>query len=509
MMVAAMGQQGVTLRQLCAGIVAIPAEADREIGRLVLDSREVQRGDVFLALQGHRLDAVVFIDEAIASGAVAILWQASAEVAPLPISFRTATDGHTVPVIAVQALDREVGVLADRFYQHPSQHLHVVGITGTNGKTSCSHYLAQALSRQQACGLIGTLGTGLYGQLHDSAHTTPDALTCHRLLAELQQQGATDVAMEVSSHALVQHRVAGVRFAGAVFTNLTHEHLDYHGSMQAYGEAKQRLFDLPDLQYCIINIDDPFGRALVTHLQGRSLRILTYGLEADNAPDILATVVEPSATGMTLQLQTPFGAARLPLALLGRFNASNILAVLAVLLQRGLPLAEAVQRLSQTRPVPGRMQVVATAAEVKVVVDYAHTPDALEQALVALREHTRGRLFCVFGCGGERDTAKRPVMGRLASELADVTILTNDNPRHEDPIQILDDILIGVDSSKRHGLRVIAERRAAIATALHLAQAGDVVLIAGKGHEGYQIIGNQRLAFSDYDVAHELLEAQG
>ena len=508
MMTAPIGQQNFTLRQLCVGILEIPAEADREVSRLVLDSRTVHAGDVFIALRGHRVDALEFIDEAIDKGAVAILWEASTTVSPLPVTYRTAANGHSVPVIAVKQLASQVGIIADRFFQHPSHNLHVIGITGTNGKTSCSHYLAQVLSNQQACGLIGTLGTGIFGQLQSSQYTTPDALSCHKLLAEMQQQGATDISMEVSSHALMQDRVAGIRFDGAIFTNLTHEHLDYHGSMQAYGEAKQRLFDLPDLNYVIINIDDAFGRALVTHLQARSISLLTYGLEAENSPDILATDIQLFANGISMQLQTSFGNSRLQVPLLGRFNVSNVLAVLAVLLQRGIALDEAVRRLTIIKPVPGRMQVIPSKTAVTVVIDYAHTPDALEQALVGLREHTRGKLYCVFGCGGERDTAKRPIMGRLASELADASIITNDNPRNEDSVQILDDILTGIDINKRHNIRVMQDRREAITSVIKQAKDGDVILIAGKGHEDYQIIGGKRLPFSDYEVAHTILEAQ-
>ncbi len=511
MMTAPMGQQGFTLRKLCAGILAIPAEADRELSRLVLDSRTVRSGDVFIALQGHRVDAMDFIDEAVAKGAVAVLWQAATTVSPVPVTYRVGVNGHLVPIIAVKQLFRLVGILADRFYQHPSKKMHVIGVTGTNGKTSCSHYLAQVLSdeHEQACGLMGTLGTGRIGHLQSTQNTTPDALTCHQLLAEMQQQGVTDVAMEVSSHALVQYRVAGIKFDGAIFTNLTHEHLDYHGSMQAYGEAKQRLFDLPDLRYSIINVDDAFGRALVTHLKTRDISLLTYGLQSEHSPQIVATDIQLSASGIHMQVKTPAGNTSLQVPLLGRFNASNVLAVLAVLLQHGLRLEEATQRLGKITAVPGRMQVISSNCNFQVVVDYAHTPDALEQALSSLREHTRGKLYCIFGCGGERDTAKRPVMGRLASELADVSIITNDNPRHEDPIQILDEIIGGVDINKRHHIRVIADRRQAIATAIAQAQAGDVILIAGKGHEDYQIIGNERHAFSDCGVASELLQGQG
>jgi len=509
MMTAPIDQQMFTLRQLCAGILAIPAEADRELERLVIDSRSVQAGDVFIALRGHRVDALDFIDEAIEKGAVAVLWEAAITVSPVPVTYRVTETGHRVPVIAVKQLASKVGLLADRFYQHPSHKIHVVGITGTNGKTSCSHYLAQILSNEQTCGLIGTLGSGLYGQLQASQHTTPDALACHQLLAEMQQQGVTDVAMEVSSHALMQYRVVGVRFDGAIFTNLTHEHLDYHGSMQAYGEAKQRLFDLPGLHYSIINVDDPFGRALVTHLQTHPMALLTYGLEAENAPDIFAGDLQLSSNGISMQVQTPTASARLQVSLLGRFNASNVLAVLAVLLQRGVTLDEAVRRLARIKPVPGRMQVIPAHNNFSVVVDYAHTPDALEQALSGLREHTQGKLYCIFGCGGERDTAKRPVMGRLASELADISIITNDNPRHEDPVQILDEIIAGIDINKRHGIRVIPDRRQAISTAIQQARADDVILIAGKGHEDYQIVGSERHAFSDYAVACESLEARG
>jgi UDP-N-acetylmuramoyl-L-alanyl-D-glutamate--2,6-diaminopimelate ligase len=376
----------------------------------------------------------------------------------------------------------------------------VVGVTGTNGKTTTTHLLAQALDRPEArCGLIGTLGSGFPGQLDPSLHTTPDAISVHRLMAEFVNAGARTVCMEVSSHALDQARVAGVQFDIALFTNLTRDHLDYHGDMQAYAAAKARLFDFPHLKAVVINQDDAFGRELIKRTRGRA-RIVSFGLHGG---DVQALSVDTSTDGLTLAIATPHGETRLRSSLLGRFNAANLLAALAVLLVAGIPLAEATSALAQTRPVAGRMERFGGVdGQPLVVVDYAHTPDALEKVLQALREHTQGKLVCVFGCGGDRDRGKRPQMGRIAEQLADVVILTNDNPRHEDPAAIINEIASGMQTTPS----AVPDRTQAIRVALSGACAGDIVLVAGKGHEDYQQVGDRRLDYSDRDTVRALLK---
>jgi len=323
-------------------------------------------------------------------------------------------------------------------------------------------------------------------------------VSVHRLMAEFVAAGAKTVCMEVSSHALDQARVAGVAFDIAVFTNLTRDHLDYHGDMDAYAEAKARLFDFPHLKAAVINQDDAFGRELIERLRGRT-QVLSFGLQGG---DVQANAVKTSPDGLTLAIATPHGEVQLRSPLLGRFNAANLLAVLAVLLAAGVPLAEAANMLAHAQPVAGRMERFGgNAGQPLVVVDYAHTPDALEKALQALREHTQGKLVCVFGCGGDRDRGKRALMGRIAEQLADIVILTNDNPRHEDPASIINEIATGMQTTPT----AIPDRVHAIRAALSEARAGDIVLVAGKGHEDYQQFGDRRLAYSDRDTVRALL----
>ena len=487
-----------TLHALLAGLAEVPAIADREVRGLTTDSREVAPGDLFLALPGLRRDGRDFIRDAIARGAVAVAYDDAGDAA----DGAAAGDGRrgprdpAVPVIPVVDLRRRAGLIADRYFDAPSRGLVVVGVTGTNGKTTCTHLLAQTLDH---CAVIGTLGTGFPGALDRSLHTTPDAIRAHRLLDRFRAAGARHAAMEVSSHALVQGRVTGVRFKAAVFTNLTRDHLDYHGDMEAYGEAKAGLFDMPGLEVAVINHDDAFGRELIRRLHGRR-RVVTYGLRADAA--VRALEVQPTPAGLFLRVSTPAGEGELESPLFGRFNAYNLLAVLAVLLVLGMDLKTACARLARARPAAGRVERFGgRAGRPLVVVDYAHTPDALEKVLTALRSHARGRIVCVFGCGGERDPGKRPEMGRIAERLADAVIVTDDNPRHEAPEKIIGDILAGMGRPPR----VIRERRAAIAAALAGASADDIVLVAGKGHEHYQQVGDARLPYSDGQTVRELL----
>ena len=489
------------LSALLRDLAVVPAVAERVVRGVQLDSRQVRAGDVFLACDGVQRRGRDFIPAALANGAIAIVYEiAAGETAPLPL-----LTGDETPQIAVVNLAQRAGLIAERFYNEPSRDLFMVGVTGTNGKTSCSHYLAQALDSAAApCGIIGTVGNGLLGDLQSGTHTTPDAVSLHALLAALRDEGARSVVMEASSHALDQGRVNAVAFDVAVFTNLTRDHLDYHGDMAAYGAAKQKLFHQPGLRYAVTNADDDFGRGLLANLR-TEVQAVSYGLggaAADAIPHLQASAVQLHDDGMRFSVQSPWGAGEVRLPLLGRFNVSNVLAVLATLLITGMEFNEALRRLARLEAVTGRMQRFGGGNAPLVVVDYAHTPDALEQALMALRAHCRGLLWCVFGCGGDRDRGKRPLMGAVAARLADRVVITDDNPRSEDPAASAADIMEGSGDA---AAEVIHDRAAAIARALQAATAGDVVLIAGKGHETYQQIGTQYLPFSDQAVVARLL----
>ncbi|HQR59772.1 MAG TPA: UDP-N-acetylmuramoyl-L-alanyl-D-glutamate--2,6-diaminopimelate ligase [Methylophilaceae bacterium] len=461
--------------------------------RLVSDSRRVQAGDVFLAYRGEQADGRDHIGQAVANGASAVLWDDN--------GFAW-NQGWQLPHVAVEHLREQVGEIASEFHGHPSRRLWMIGITGTNGKTSCSHWLAQALTRiGRKTALVGTLGNGFPGTLSEAINTTPDPILLHGMLADYLTNGAAAVAMEVSSHGLSQGRVNGVHFDVAVFTNLTRDHLDYHGDMAAYAAAKQQLFDWPGLGCAVLNADDDFGADLARELTQKNIKVLTYGLCAG---DVRGSDLVLDEKGLVVQLEAPQGAAALRLPLFGRFNAYNLLAVLATLLASGIELDDAVQALRELRPVAGRMQLLGGGKQPTVVVDYAHTPDALEKVLASLREQTRGRLICVFGCGGNRDKGKRPLMGGAASRLADAVVVTSDNPRHEDARKIIADIVAGMGGN----YHVEEDRAAAIEEAIQDARAGDVVLVAGKGHETYQQIGDDKLPFSDAEVAQRALGGQ-
>lgn len=490
------------LSRLLSGLVSVPRSADREIGGLSADSRRVSPGDLFLACAGATTHGADFIEDAINAGAAAVAVET-------PASFKDA--GHRVPVIAVAGLGPMLGMIAARFYGDPSRELTVVGVTGTNGKTSCCHYLAQALTTDDApCGVLGTLGYGAFGDLSTGTHTTPDAVTVQRELARLRGLGARYTVMEVSSHALEQGRVNDVRFHGAVFTNLSHEHLDYHGDLASYGSAKRRLFVVPGLRRAAVNCDDDFGRELAADLPD-TVEVVRYGLDqdprrGDDVRFVWGRELHMDATGLDMRIQSGWGEGRLRAELLGRFNASNLLAALATLLALEMPFEQALTRLAITRPVAGRMERLGGNGRTPtVVVDYAHTPDALSQALEALRPHCRGRLWCVFGCGGDRDPGKRPLMGAVAEAGADRVVVTDDNPRSEPGAAIIEQILAGMSSPRT--AEVQADRAVAIHRAVATATPGDVVLIAGKGHEEFQIIGAERRPFSDRLEARRALEA--
>jgi UDP-N-acetylmuramoyl-L-alanyl-D-glutamate--2,6-diaminopimelate ligase len=487
---------------LLDGIATVPGIEPRAVLDLTLDSRETRPGSLFFALPGRTAHGLQFAAEAAARGASVVLWEptAHAEVPTLPASVFAA---------GIPGLSELVGRIADRFFNWPSSQLRITGITGTNGKTTCAYLLTQCLERlgSQAA-YMGTIGWGRIAALAPAALTTPDVVTLHRELAQLKASGVRDVAMEVSSQALDQNRVAGVRFHAAAFTNLSRDHLDYHGTMADYGAAKARLFAAPDLEHIVINVGDSFGREFAQNYAGRVPLTAIWigagdsGWLAERA--LRATDVTLGLHGISMHLDGSFGRATVNTRLLGRFNAENSLVVIACLLALGASLDESARVLAECAPPPGRMEVVEASGGGKpvAVVDYAHTPDALAEALGALREHCTGSLWCVFGCGGDRDAGKRSLMGAIADELADQIIVTDDNPRSENPAVITRAITSGV---KAHRARVIHDRGEAIGTALKEAKASDIVLIAGKGHEDYQIYGDTRRVFSDRREAQRYL----
>lgn len=458
---------------------------------LTADSRKVHPGDIFLALPGQVHDGRDHIPAAIQAGAAAIVWVPKGYVWPAEASIAH----FPLP----ESLDA-AATLAALWWGEPSAALWMIGITGTNGKTSCSHWLASALDglgRKTAT--IGTLGNGFTGALEGSSHTTPDAVSLQGLLASYRDQGAAGVAMEVSSHALDQGRVAGVAFDVAVLTNLSRDHLDYHGDMAAYAHAKARLFDWPGLKAAVLNRDDEFGQRLLQDLRGGPARTLSYGIETG---DIHCIRLDLSAAGLSMRVATPWGTGELAAAPIGRFNAANLLACLGTLLASDVSLDAALEALSRVSPVDGRMQRLGGAGLPDVIVDFAHTPDALDKTLATLRDLTKGRLICVFGCGGGRDKGKRVLMGSIAARLADRCIVTSDNPRNEEPADIVADILEGMPP----GQHIQLDRAEAIRQAIAEARPGDVVLIAGKGHEDYQEIKGVRRPFSDLVEATRALK---
>lgn len=485
------------LDQLLHGIADVPDAGDIVVSGLALDSRQVRPGDAFFALRGTRGHGITFAQGAVARGARVVLAEAPADDVP-PMD---------VPVLWVDGLHGKVGEIASRFFGRPSESLRVIGVTGTNGKTSTVQLLAQALEHLgHRAATIGTLGAGLHGQINEGERTTPDAISVQGLLASFREEGATHVAMEVSSHALEQGRVAAVAFEVAAFTNLTRDHLDYHGSMEAYGKAKAKLFAWPTLKAAAINVDDGFGRSLADRLP-LGVRALRLSAEGDAGADVHATAIATSAEGLTFELHTPWGSHTIRSSLLGRFNVANLLAVVACLGALGERFERMVEAVEALQPINGRMNRLGGIASLPlVVVDYAHTPDALEQALSALRAHCEGRLICVFGCGGERDAGKRPQMGEIAERLADHIIITDDNPRGEDGDVIVAQIVAGL--RQPDAAMVERDRAQAIDRALSSALPGDVVLIAGKGHETYQEGAAGKRPFDDLAVARKVLETR-
>lgn len=501
-----------------------------EVSGLSLDSRSVQAGDVFLACVGSQdSHGIAYAGEAGKKGAVAILWEPTAELGQMPSAFKVQDDDgeREIPLLAIGDLHQKVGLLAANFFGDASRELLTLGVTGTNGKTSVSLFLAQALSsaqlgeQQKCCAVLGTIGNGLfdesYSQIQASTHTTLDAVSLQGKMAELKELGAEAVAMEVSSHALDQHRVAATNFDVAIFTNLSRDHLDYHGDMQAYAEAKFKLFTMPGLKTAVINADDDYGQQFIQRLQAEAsndLQVLSYSANGDKDASLWAEDIEYSSRGISFELCSTNERQAVQLGLLGQFNIANVLSVATALMSLTYSLAQITALLGELKSVIGRMQLMIgpEAADNsplgQVVVDYAHTPDALEQALKAIKAHTKSqqsnaKVICVFGCGGNRDVGKRKLMGEVAANYADMIVLTNDNPRFEEPEAIIADIESGLGADSNYSKQV--DRAKAIELAMQMAAKDDIILIAGKGHEPYQEVAGQRHYFSDQDVVIECL----
>ena len=482
------------LRQLAAQGVRVTG--------LATDSRAIAPGEVFLAYPGGRSDGRRFVADAVARGAAAVVWERS--------GFDWSAEGR-VPNVGVDGLRALAGPLAHEVYGRPSEKLWIIGVTGTNGKTSCTQWIARACGE---CGartaVVGTLGTGFPGALEPGLNTTPDPVLLHRSLARLRAAGAQGAAIEVTSIGLDQGRLNGIAFGAAVFTNLSRDHLDYHGDMESYARAKRRLFQAPGLRHAVLNLDDVQGVQIARAISGGGVTRTGYSCfegvaeRAGLERFVEAHAISLSADGVAFRLRSSWGDAPVQARLLGRFNVSNLLAVAGAMLASGVPFDRVVPALARIEPVDGRMQRLGGGAAPLVVVDYAHSPDALEKTLVTLRDVARasgGRLLVVFGCGGDRDRGKRPLMGAVAARNADHVVVTSDNPRGEDPAAIIADVVAGIPGPHE----VIEDRRAAIEHAVALAGPGDIVLLAGKGHETYQEVAGRRLPFSDAATAARAL----
>jgi UDP-N-acetylmuramoyl-L-alanyl-D-glutamate--2,6-diaminopimelate ligase len=479
----------VTLDQLLQGIAKAP---EIPLTGISSDSRSLNEGNVFIACQGRTSHGLEFLDQAIAAKVAAVVWDSSTGEAP----------SAEIPMIPVAGLARHVGTIANRFFDTPSKRVRVTGVTGTNGKTTVAYLIMQCLRLLGSkCAYIGTLGSGIDEITSTDGMTTPACIELHRQLANFSDAGAEHAAIEVSSHAIEQSRVDGIYFDTAIFTNLSRDHIDYHGSMRAYGETKARLFLDYDVKNRIVSLDTEFGQEIADRCGPNVVTVSTrLDRVANGRPYVFVRAVVATEGGSKVSVMSSWGAGEFMLPLPGDFNVSNAVEVLTALLCWDVPLDEACNVLGKVAAPPGRMQRVrpdTEAALPAVFVDYAHTPASLEAALRALRQHCEGQLWCVFGCGGDRDRGKRALMGKIAARHADRPVVTNDNPRSESPAKIIAGILeeMGEDTV------VIEDRGAAIAHAVAAANDDDVVLIAGKGHEEHQIVGQQRLLFSDYNIA--------
>ncbi len=468
------------------------ASLNNAFAPITADSRKVRNGTLFLAYPGVHSDGRDYIEQAIQAGATHIIWEKQ--------DFVWNAEWQ-VSNLGVEGLKNQAGQIAAEYYLYPSHKLGTIGVTGTNGKTSVSQWIAQALNAlKQKAAVIGTIGNGFIDAQIESANTTPDAVLMQAMLADFVKHGADVVAMEVSSHGLQQGRLNGVTFDLAVLTNLSRDHLDYHETMEAYAAAKQKLFSWQGLGMAILNADDAFGQTVAASMKAQGKSFMTYGLIQGDVQGLSLLLHQ---RGLTMQVTTPYGDALIEAPVLGRFNAYNVLAVLATLLAFEVDLKDAVTAIGKIKPVAGRMQQFGGDEKPLVVVDYAHTPDALEKVLLTLREQTKGKLICVFGCGGDRDAGKRPLMGAVVAKLADVVIVTSDNPRNENPDSIIRQIIGGMGKT----CLVEPDRAEAIKQAVKLATKDDIVLVAGKGHESYQEISGIKIPFSDATVVESALSS--
>ena len=486
------------LKSLLRDCADVPSVLDVWLYGLNSDSRSVRPGDAFIALRGGEGDAWRHVPEAIENGAVAVLLESEAA--------ERCFEHDGVLVVPVPDLAVHQAILADRFYGMPSQSLAVIGVTGTNGKSSVTAFLSQMLEQAGIpTAVIGTLGYGFAGRVEPASHTTPDVVRLHRLLADYRDRGAGAVVMEVSSHGLSQGRVRRVSFRGALYTNLTQEHLDYHGSMEEYAGAKELLFTEYYPDFAVINLDDAFGVRLLDKLDD-SVELLRYSVSGKEC-ELYVLDYQADHDGLVARVMTPVGELKLHTGLLGRFNLENLLAALGGAVALGSTAEQLEAVAPKLLPPPGRLEQWLAKDGRRVVIDYAHTADALETVLQALRPHVKGQLWCVFGCGGNRDRGKRPVMGAVAERLSDAVVVTDDNPRDEDPETIVEEILAGMDEPER--VCVEHDRRKAIEKALASVSPDDLVLVAGKGHETTQERRGEKIPCSDVEMVKDLLDGGG
>lgn len=496
----------MNLNELLWGFVTtenLPRDTlDLQVTGLVLDSRKAEAGHVFIALDGAKQHGMQHAEQAIAKGASVIMYEPKGGGGALAEAI------GAVPTIAVDSLALKLGEIAARFYGDPSRELAVIGITGTNGKTSCSQFLSQVLD---GCGIIGTLGWGGFGQLNKTLNTTPDALAVQQIFSEFVKTKMQSVAMEVSSHGLDMGRVNGVQFKGVVFTNISRDHLDYHGTMEAYLQAKLTLLTKPSVEFAVVNVDDAYSAEIIAAVPETVAlwAVSAKGQKTQAAETLVAQNIAHTTEGMSFDVQWRDESQKIHVPLFGEFNVENTLSVLAVMLALGIGLAESVRRLSPIKPVAGRMESFGGGTQPLVFVDYAHTSDALDKVLSSVRYHCKQKLWVVFGCGGNRDKGKRPQMGRIAEAWADHVIVTDDNPRDENSTAIVNDILAGCLNAQNTKVEVIQDRAVAIKTAVTAAARGDVVVVAGKGHEDYQEINGVHTHFSDKEQVQNALGMRG
>jgi UDP-N-acetylmuramoyl-L-alanyl-D-glutamate--2,6-diaminopimelate ligase len=494
--------QTVSLQMLLDGFVQLTE--DVYVAEPAVDARDVMKNGLFLAVSGLHSHGLTFIEQAIQNGVSAVVYDPAHGGELLA---ENAAKICNVKLIPLAHLNEHLSDIATRFYDQPSSQLPVIGITGTNGKTSVSHFIAQALTDEKAsCGVIGTLGWGLLSNLTNTLNTTPDAVSVQRQISSLLNDGVDAIAMEVSSHGLDQARVKAVEFKGAIFTNLSHDHLDYHQTIEAYGEAKLELFRAPTLEFVVLNTDDAFSSKILETLSPK-IEIFSYSRHMSSIGNAFV-ISNEKQTDAGVSFDITFGDefAHIESSLFGRFNIDNLTATLASLVAMGVSFTEAVERVQVITSVSGRMQKVSLfPACPTVIVDYAHTPDALKLALSSLREHCSGKLTVVFGCGGDRDTTKRPIMGSIAADMADKVVVTNDNPRFESAEDIAAQIKAGITDVSH--VEFILDRAQAIQKAVGSAKSDDIVLVAGKGHEAYQQIGDEKFAFSDIACVKSALKS--